>query len=78
MISFFGLCVQNLIKCIKYLFSKQVKLSSVISQAAAISYDSLTISLMIAFIAAVVITLQVSKQFLMSGAESYIGGTILL
>ena len=78
MISFFGLCVQNLISSIKYLFSKQVRFSSVISQAAAISYDSLTISLIIAFIAAAVIAIQVSKQFLMSGAESYIGGTMTL
>ena len=78
MISFFGLCAKNLISCFRYLFSKQVKISSVISQAAAISYDSLTISLMIAFIAAAVITIQVSKQFLMSGADSYIGGTITL
>lgn len=76
MISFFGLCVQNLILSIKYLFSKQVRFSSVISQAAAISYDSLTISLMIVFIAAAVIAIQVSKQFLMSGADSYIGGTM--
>ena len=76
MISFFGLCIQNLISCIKYLFSRQVRFSSVISQAAAISYDSLTISLMIAFIAAAVIAIQVSKQFLMSGADSYIGGTM--
>lgn len=78
MISFFGLCVQNLIASIKYLFSRQVKFSTVIAQAAAISYDSLTISLMIAFIAAAVISIQVSKQFLMSGADSYIGGTMTL
>ena len=76
MISFFGLCVQNLIASIKYLFSKQVRYSSVISQAAAISYDSLTISVIIVFIAAAVIAMQVAKQFLMSGADSYIGGTI--
>lgn len=76
MISFLGLCVQNLITSIKYLFSKQVRLSSIISQAAAISYDSLTIALTISFIAAVVITIQVAKQFLMSGADAYIGGTI--
>lgn len=76
MIDFFGLCVQNLISSIKYLFSRQVRFSSIISQAAAISYDSLTISLMIAFIAAAVIAIQVSKQFLMSGADSYIGGTM--
>lgn len=74
MIEFFGLCVQNLIKSIKYLF--QVRFSAVLAQAAAISYDSLPISLIIAFIAAAVIAIQVSKQFLMSGAEAYIGGTI--
>jgi len=78
MIDFFGLCVQNLIKCIKYVFDKQVKFTSVISQAASISYDSLGLSLIIVFIAAVVITIQVSKQFLMSGAEAYIGGTIAI
>ena len=76
MISFLGLCVQNFIKSLKYLFSKQVRFSSIISQAAAISYDSLTIALTISFIAAVVITIQVAKQFLMSGADTYIGGTI--
>lgn len=78
MIDFFGLCVQNLILSIKYLFSRQVRFSTVISQAAAISYDSLTISLMIVFIAAAVIAIQVSKQFLMSGADSYIGGTMAI
>lgn len=76
MISFFGLCVENLILSIKYLFNKQVRFSSIISQAAAISYDSLTISLVIVLIAAAVIAIQVSKQFLMSGADSYIGGTM--
>ena len=50
----------------------------VISKAASISYDSLSISLIIAFISAAVITIQVSKQFLMSGAEAYIGGTIVI
>lgn len=78
MISFFGLCVENLILSLKYLFSKQVRYSSVISQAAAISYDSLTISLVIVLIAAAVIAIQVSKQFLMSGADSYIGGTMTI
>ena len=98
MINFLGLCVQNLITSIKYLFSRQVRLSSIISQAAAISYDSLPISLIISlikynwlienstfsialtisFIAAIVITIQVAKQFLMSGADTYIGGTITI
>lgn len=78
MLEFLGLCIQNLFKCIKYLFSRQVKFSSVIEQSALISYDSLIISLTIAFIAAVVIAIQVSKQFLMTGAETYIGGTIAI
>lgn len=55
-----------------------MKFSSVLEQAAAISYDSLPISLIIAFIAAAVIAIQVSKQFLMSGADTYIGGTIAI
>lgn len=78
MIDFLGLCVQNLIRSIKYLFAGQVRFSEVISKAAAISYDSLPISLIIAFISAVVIAIQVAKQFLATGAETYIGGTITL
>ncbi|MCM1339736.1 MAG: ABC transporter permease [Muribaculaceae bacterium] len=76
MIKFLGLCVQNLIECFKYLFGGELRFRTVISQAAAISYDSLPISLVIAFISAAVIAIQVSKEFLMTGAETYIGGTI--
>lgn len=76
MISFLGLCVKNFIESLKYIFDRNTKFRSVISQAAMISYDSLSISLIIVFIASAVITLQVSKQFLMSGAESYVGGFI--
>ena len=60
------------------MLQRQVRFSSIINQAATISYDSLTISLTIVFIAAAVITVQVSKQFLMTGAETYIGGTIAI
>lgn len=78
MIKFLGLCVQNFIRCLKYLFTGQLRFDAVISQAASISYDSLPISLIIAFIAAAVIAIQVAKQFLMTGAEAYIGGTIAI
>ena len=78
MIKFLGLCVQNFIQCLKYVIEGNVKFRTIISQAAAISYDSLPISLVIAFISAAVITIQVSKEFLMTGAESYIGGTIAI
>ena len=76
MIKFLGLCVQNFIECIKYILSGNVKFKTVITQAAAISFDSLPIALIIAFISSAVIAIQVSKQFLMTGAEAYIGGTI--
>ena len=74
MISFLGLCTQNFIQTFKYIIKGNVKKDSVLERAAMISYDSLPIALSIVFIAAVVIALQVSKQFLMSGAESYVGG----
>lgn len=74
MISFLGLCVKNLIQTLRYIFGGNARLSEIISKAAMISYDSIPIALSIVFIAAVVIALQISKQFLMSGAESYVGG----
>ena len=77
-ISFLGQCVQNFTRAIKYTFGGNVALRSVIAQAAQIGFDSLGISLMIVFIAASVIALQVSNQFLMSGADSYIGGFLAI
>lgn len=78
MISFFGLCMKNLWASLKYLFSGKMRWQNMLSQAAAISYDSLPISMIISFIAAAVIAIQVAKQFLMSGADTYIGGTIAI
>ena len=78
MISFFGKCVINLYKSCRYLFSGQSRVTHLLSQSAAISYDSLMISLVIAFVSAAVIAIQVSKQFLMSGAEAYVGGSIAI
>ena len=78
MIDFLGTCVKNFFISLKYMFQGRMRLCSVISQAAAISYDSLIISLVIAFVAAAVIAIQVSKQFLMTGAEAYIGGSIAI
>lgn len=74
MIKFVGQCVQNLIQAVKYMLEGRVKFASVISNAASIGYDSIPIAIAIVFIAAVVIALQISKQFLMSGGESYVGG----
>lgn len=76
MINFFGKCMENLYRSILYLASGRSRLCHIFSQAAAISYDSLMISLVITFVSAAVIAIQVSKQFLMSGAEAYVGGSI--
>ena len=76
--TFLGKCVQNLWSAVIYICSGQMRFRHAITQAAAISYDSLMISLSISFVAAAVITIQVSKQFLMSGADSYIGGTLAI
>ena len=78
MIEFLGKCIQNLYYSLHYTFSGQTRFKSVISQAASISYDSLIISLAIVFVSAAVIAIQVSKQFLMTGAEAYVGGSIAI
>lgn len=74
MIVFLGQCVQNFIKATKYTLKGNVRFKSVIEQFASIGFDSLGICLSIVFISSCVIALQVSLQFLNSGADSYIGG----
>ena len=78
MINFLGKCIQNLYASCRYVFSGQAKFSTILAQAASISYDSLIISLVIVFVSAAVIAIQVSKQFLMTGAEAYVGGSIAI
>ena len=76
MITFFGKTVENFIISVRYILSGNMRFRHVLQQASEISYDSLPIALIISIIAAAVITIQVSKQFLMSGADTYIGGTL--
>ena len=74
MIKFLGQCVQNLIIAIKYMLDGRVRFGAVLSSATSIGYDSIPIALAIVFIASAVISLQISKQFLLSGGDSYVGG----
>lgn len=74
MISFLGQCVLNFFTALKYVLKGNLRIKEVFNQIAAIGFDSLGICLAIVFIAASTIALQVSKQFLMSGGDSYIGG----
>jgi len=76
MITFLGKTVENFITSVRYNISGKMRFRHVLQQASEISYDSLPIALIISIIAAAVITIQVSKQFLMSGADTYIGGTL--
>lgn len=78
MIVFLGNCIINLGKCFKYLLRGNLNVKQLIGQAAFISCDSLIISLIITFVSAAVIAIQVSKQFLLSGAEGYVGGSIAI
>jgi phospholipid/cholesterol/gamma-HCH transport system permease protein len=78
MIDFLGNCIRNLYTSIRYCLSGGTKFTSVLAQAASISYDSLIISLVVVFVSAAVISIQVSKQFLMTGAEAYVGGSIAI
>ena len=75
---FLGLCVQNLMISLKYLFRGEGNWKAVLAQASAISYDSLPISLMIVLIAAIVMTIQGANGFAMSGADTYIGGSLAI
>ena len=60
------------------MLSGNTRFCAILSQAVAISYESLLISLVIVFVSAAVIAIQVSKQFLMTGAEAYVGGSIAI
>lgn len=75
-IDFIGNCVINLFKAAKCIFSGTINIKNTLIQAAIIGYDSTPIALIIALVSGAVLALQVSKQFVLSGAESYIGGLV--
>lgn len=76
MIKFIGHCVINLFKSLKYIFTGKTSWSETIYQGAYIGFDSLWISIIIVFVAGAVISLQLAQQFVMSGAEGYIGAVV--
>jgi phospholipid/cholesterol/gamma-HCH transport system permease protein len=77
-INFIGLCVINLAKALKCIFKKEISLKNTIFQAAVIGYDSLPIALTISLVAGAVLSLQVAHQFVLTGADAYIGGLVSL
>ena len=77
-IKFIGACVINLYKALKCIFQGKISLKRTIFQASVIGYDSLPIALTISMVAGAVLSLQISQQFMLTGADSYIGGLVSL
>lgn len=77
-INFIGLCVTNLYKSLKCIFQGKISFKRTVYQASVIGYDSLPIALTISMVAGAVLSLQVSQQFMLTGADSYIGGLVSL
>ncbi len=75
-INFIGFCVINLFIAIKKIVKGQINLKNTIQQAATIGYDSLPIALTICMVTGAVLSLQVAEQFILSGADAYIGGLV--
>jgi len=73
---FIGQCVINLLQTLKYIITGRINLKNTFIQSAIIGYDSVPIALIIALVSGAVLALQVSRQFVLTGAESYIGGLI--
>jgi phospholipid/cholesterol/gamma-HCH transport system permease protein len=77
-INFIGLCTINLYKAARCIFKGQLNFKKTVYQASVIGYDSLPIALTISMVAGAVLSLQVSQQFMLTGADSYIGGLVSL
>lgn len=75
-VSFIGECLINLYSTCKYIFTGRVNIKNVFIQSAVIGYDSAPIALIICFVIGSIFSLQISKYFILSGAESYVGGLI--
>lgn len=75
-INFIGQCVGNFLIATKYIFSGRVNIKNTLLQSATIGYDSITIALVITLISGSVLALQVAKQFVLTGADAYIGGLV--
>lgn len=75
-VEFIGFCVINLFKAVKKILKGDISFKNTISQAAIIGYDSLPISLTICLMAGAVLAMQVAESFVISGADSYVGGLV--
>jgi len=75
-LSLLGECSINLKKALFFIFQGKISLKNTIIQSAILGFDSAPIALIISMVSGAVLTLQVSKQFILNGADSYIGGLV--
>jgi len=76
MINFIGQCMIILARSLKYIFKGRVNKTATLKEIANIGFDSLGIAVIIVFVAGCVLSLQLSKQFIQSGAEGYTGAVV--
>lgn len=77
-LSLLGECSINLKKALTFILKGKISLKNTIVQAAILGFDSAPIALIISMVSGAVLTLQVSKQFIQNGADSYIGGLVAI
>jgi len=75
-VEFIGYCVINLFKAVKKTIKGEINIKNTINQAALIGYDSLPIALTICVVAGAVLSMQAAESFVLSGADSYVGGLV--
>jgi phospholipid/cholesterol/gamma-HCH transport system permease protein len=61
---------------LSYLLRGQISLKNTFTQAAIIGFDSAPIAIIISLVSGAVLALQISKQFILNGADAYIGGLV--
>ncbi|OGI23422.1 MAG: hypothetical protein A2287_02505 [Candidatus Melainabacteria bacterium RIFOXYA12_FULL_32_12] len=74
--NFIGQCIIVLFQAVKCIFSGKINIKNTLIQSSIIGFDSTAIALIITLISGSVLALQVSKQFVLSGAEAYVGGLV--
>ena len=75
-LSTIGHCSLNLIESLKFLLKGKISLKNTFIQAAIIGFDSAPIAIIISLVSGAVLSLQISKQFILNGADAYIGGLV--
>lgn len=76
MINFIGQCIIILFRSLKYIFKGRVDKTATLKEIANIGFDSLGIAIIIVFVAGSVLSLQLCKQLIQSGAEGYTGAVV--